>query len=101
MTAYVKAGDKVIVYAGNLNMGDWEKLLQALADQEIEVICTTTPGPGASPTGGPAILAVITTSTVQPPYIPDYGLDCLRVDPHHSHTYVHSDRVRYCKGVPS
>jgi hypothetical protein len=59
MTAYVQRGDKVIVYAGNLNMGAYEEFLGALQDQGVEVIAKLLPG--AAPTGRPEIVAVIET----------------------------------------
>lgn len=59
MTAYVKAGDKAIVYAGNLHMGEWEKFLGALRDQGVEVIAPLAPG--SLPAGPPSVLAVIET----------------------------------------
>lgn len=57
MTAYVQAGDKVIVYAGNLNMVAYEEFLGALQDQGVEVIAKLLPG--SLPAGPPSVLAVI------------------------------------------
>ena len=57
MTAYVSRGDRVIVYAGNLNIGQLEAFVETLRGEGVEVLASLTGA--ATPTGRPEILAVI------------------------------------------
>lgn len=56
MTAYVSRGDKVILYAGTLNIGELESFIAAIRGEGAEVLMTLT---GArAPEGPPSIVAV-------------------------------------------
>lgn len=57
MTAYVKPGDKVILYGGNLNLGGLNALIGALKSEGVEVFPPLVAG--REPAGAPAIVAVI------------------------------------------
>lgn len=115
MTAYVSRGDKVIVYAGNVNLGEWEKFLSTLTDEGVEIVAKITPA--AMPAGRPEILAVIEPPddcemcghsatcgmTLDGDVILDEAVnwtptpgrdgsgfpanDCSRVEPHHPHPW--------------
>jgi len=57
VTAYVEPGDKVILYAGNLNLGALNALVAALKGEGIEVFPPLIAG--REPAGAPSIVAVI------------------------------------------
>jgi hypothetical protein len=110
MTAYLSRGDKVILYAGNLNIGALSALMKTLHDEGVEVFPPLLPGD--EPAGPPCVLAVIEepqkncevcgwpSEILAASHDAGGGRgDCPRTEPHHPHTWSNVDFVGYCKGV--
>jgi len=117
VTAYVKRGDKVILYAGNLNLGALNALMETLRGEGVEVFPPIVAG--REPAGAPAIVAVIEPPgcdmcgwpdndrgrgmTVDSVIVDEVNRapDCPDTAPHYPHTWGAGARgFYYCKGVP-
>jgi hypothetical protein len=126
MTAYLSRGDTVILYAGTLNVGALNGLIEKLRDEGVEVLPPLVAG--REPAGPPSVFAVIEAPeenckacgwpneddasrgrglTLDGAVIVDEvsrmsgtSNDCPRTDPHYPHTWPATVRGSYyCKGV--
>lgn len=124
MTAYLSRGDKAILYAGNLNIGALNGLIEALRNEGVEVFPPVVAG--REPAGPPTVLAVITEPeecracgwsdasrgrglVLDGAVIVDevsrldaITYDCPDLKPHHPHvwfTATSDGGARYCKGA--
>jgi hypothetical protein len=128
MSGNLTAGDRVIVYHGNLNEANAKLFIDALHDQGIEVVAQLLPA--QLPAGPPMVVAVIQSAEdPDDAYMCQYGRtrrgvpldslivdeatppqsrgDCPRADSHHPHTWTAPSTLgfgvalAYCKGIPS
>jgi len=127
MSGNLTAGDRVIVYHGNLNDANAKLFIDALHDQGIEVVAQLLPA--QLPAGPPMVVAVIQSaedpddaymcqygrtrrgipldSLIVDESTPPFTGDCPRADSHHPHTWVKASAFggasssAYCKGIPS
>jgi hypothetical protein len=128
MSGNLTAGDRVIVYHGNLNEANAKLFIDALHDQGIEVVAQLLPA--QLPAGPPMVVAVIQSAEdpddaymckydggarrgifLDGPIVdeapPQSRGDCPRADSHHPHTWTAPSALgfgvalAYCKGIPS
>lgn len=119
MTAYVNPGDRVILYAGNLDLGGLQTLRDKIEENDVQVISIALPA--REPSGPPSVLvvfekksdkcemcgwpdadAVSVDGAIVDEMPPSH--DCASPEVHHPHVWAATTgsdvgRRRYCKGV--